>query len=173
MQRSRDLEHRAQLFEVRRSGAVAVADGRTSHQLLNLVAGAREVNLVAIGHAELDAFGAFESQRLLDALAVHPDAVAAAEVFEDKVTVSARDLRVISRNAAVPQNEIVVGRAAHPERKREHGHADAAAVGIDDDQGRFGQRSFRGAFGMRCHGRAAAAPARSSSCARRDWQCEQ
>src|SRR5947209_2952060 len=97
-------------------------------QLLQFVAGAREVDLIAIRHAKLDAFGTMQPKRLFEPLTIHPDAVAAAEVFENTGAVPLGNLNVVARDAAVAEHQMVVRRA--PDAKRERVQRDTAAAAV-------------------------------------------
>ena len=121
---------------------------------------------------------------MFDPLPVDPDAMPAGEVFQKIVAVDARDLGMIAGYTRVAQHEIVVGGAAHPEGERKQGHAHAPAVRVHHDKGRVSHscfcRRYDGClfrlgrlFRLGSHERGAAAAARSTSCARSDWQCEQ
>src|SRR6185312_379580 len=120
LQGARDFEHGAKFFKIRRAGAPALPAGIVlRQQLLNFIPAFGEVNLVAVRNPKFDAFGTFEPAGFLEPLTVDPNAVPAAEVLENVSAIVAGDLRMISRDTAVAQNQIVIGRPPHLERKRE------------------------------------------------------
>lgn len=76
-----------------------------------------EDELVGIRESELDAVGVFQFLSL-DALAVQVHPMAAVEVFEEVLALLQNDLRMLTRDAAVAQDQVVVPQPAHPERQR-------------------------------------------------------
>lgn len=76
--------------------------------------------------------------------------MAAAEIFKVKLAVVDDDLGVVAGDAAIAEDEIVVGRAADAEREGVEGGALAAAVGVDDDEGGAGAFGKIEGGGHRC-----------------------
>ena len=103
-------------------------------QFPDFLAGAGEVKLVSIGNAELDAVCSVENPRFRNAFAVHPDAVAAPQVFNNALAIVVVDLSVITRDTAVAQHQMIVRRASDAEGKRMKRDSRAPAVRVDNYQ---------------------------------------
>ena len=114
MKGAADFEDGAELFEVG-SGAAGVADDWFGDEALKLGVGSGEEDFVAVGDAEFDTVLAFEGLTGIHSYAVNPDAVAAAEIFENVFAGFQYDLGVVARDAAIAQNEVVIRGAADAE----------------------------------------------------------
>ncbi len=105
--------------------------GNLPQKLVQLVFFERERQPVGIRKAKVDAVAVLQ-QVPLHALAVHEDAVAAVQIFDQISAVVHRDASMAARDAVVPQHQIIFALPADQERHRIDDYAAAIPGRVDD-----------------------------------------